>query len=113
MDQIQQNFPDFLEIYTQGLLEEAGIEIGEEEKYKQLVEALRKRINARVYLELISMLNPDQVAQVASDIKSDNPDPEKTLNQISQKLGDFPTRVAQILARVRSELLEDLKVLAS
>lgn len=99
---------DFITLYSEGILEEMGIEVGEDEKYIKLLGMVSDRVVARLYLELLASLTPEQVSEVAVDMNSDSPDPEKAILAIKSKISDFNVRVAQILSRVKDELTKDL-----
>jgi len=103
---------DFMEIYTRSVLEDLGVALDDMNSQK-LFDTIKHRINARVYLEMVAMLTPEQAALVARDINSEHPDPEATIQKTLEKIPDFAPRLAVVLGKIRSELLEDLKPLVA
>ncbi len=112
---------DFITIYAESILGDLGIPSGvssEEDgkndgEHEKLLEMVKHRINARVYLEMVAMLTPEQAALVAEDIEKEKPDPEAVIRKTLEQLPDFAPRLAVALGKIRSELLEDLKPLSS
>lgn len=109
---INNNEIDFINIYAKSILEDLGI-LDNNKEYEKLLKIVKDRINARVYLEMIAMLTPEQVKNVSLDIDNDNGDPIKTIKKIIEQVPDFQPRMAIILNKIRSELLEDFKVLSN
>jgi hypothetical protein len=104
---------DFISIYAEGILEDLGIKIDGREEVQKLVAMIKNRINARVYLEMVAMLTPEQAALVMEDMDKENPDPEAVIQKTLAQLPDFAPRLAAALGKIRSELLADLKPLVS
>jgi len=77
-------------------------------KYLQLFKAVEQRVDARLFLETVAMLNPEQAALVKQDMEKNNPNPQELLTQVIHEIPNFQLRVVQVLANLRSELLQDL-----
>lgn len=101
---------DFIDIYSRDILEALGVK-DESEEGKKLLEMINNRVTARLYLEMVSMLTPEQAAMVSADANSESADPEKVLRETIEKIPDFGPRLALVLGKIRSELIEDLKPL--
>ncbi len=108
---------DFITIYAEAILEDLGIPSKQDDEknpeYDKLLDMLKNRINARVYLEMVAMLTPEQATLVSADIDSEKPDPEAVIRKTLEQLPDFAPRLAVVLGKIRSELLEDLKPLVT
>ena len=102
---------DIIEEFSAELLSDLGIGDSDGEQYKILLNTINDRVNARLFLEIISVLSPEQAMEVREDMEKAEPNPEKLLFDISQKIPNFQAMVVQLMAKIRVELLEDLKPL--
>lgn len=103
--------PNFIKEFIKELFLELSISLPEGENSKKIIDALENRITARLFLEMITMLTPEQAQKINVDIDSQTPDAEKLVMQLSKEIPYFPARIAQVLATIRVELIEDLKEL--
>lgn len=88
-----------------------GLKEWSDSSYEKLVESLEQRITSRVFLEVISMLTPEQAEKVKGDIDSGGNDPQSLILKISQEIPDFQLRIAEVLSRIKMELVDDLGIL--
>lgn len=106
-----QNSLNFIETYAQEILVDLGQTNQEGEQYQKLLKLVSDRITARVFLETIGMLKPEQAAELAAEIGDEKVESEEKLRSVISKIPDYESRMAQVLVRIRAELLEDLKPL--
>lgn len=102
---------DFITDYAKGILVELGAKIDDSEQSARLINAITSRVMARVFLEMIMLLTPEQAAELNKGGEEGAEDPELVLAKLRDSIPDFPVRVAQLLTTIRAELLEELKVL--
>ena len=77
-------------------------------EYRRVMESVLDRVTARVFLELIAGLSPEQAKRVAGDLSKGNPEPAATIQALSKEVPDLALRIAQALTRMRGELLTDI-----
>lgn len=106
--------PDLIQAFNREILSEIGLPYSASDKeYQRLSGLVSERIVSRLFLELIASLTPEQAKLVATDINKTEPDPAETFQTLAKQLPDLGTRIAQILERLRPELISDLRSLAN
>lgn len=100
---------DFLSEFVSEVLAECGATNTESEAYQKLHAGLMKRVEARMVLEIISMLTPEDAEKARKEMDSG-----AELESITTALRNMPDStvgMAAALARIREELIKDLGVL--
>ena len=93
--------------FVSGILEKAGIPTTHE-SYGALYGVLQTRLGARLLLELLVLLTPEQAAQARQLIADKNSDPKAVLETIATFIPDLPAQLPVICKKMGQELLEDL-----
>ena len=98
----------FIEDYCKEILHDLNL-AESDPKFLEILEVVGNRVNARIFLETLAMLTPEQAALVKQDLDKNNPDPKGVLDKVVSQIPNFQLRIVQVLANLRSELLQELK----
>ncbi len=106
---MQNENTNFIKELALEILVEAGFTEKETPDYDKLLLALEKRITSRTFLEMVSMLTPEQAHEINRDVELEESDPQKLILRLSQTIPDFQLRMAEVLSRIKMEIAIDLK----
>ena len=81
----------------------------ETEEYTELMTVLEERVNARLFLNIIKSLTPEQAAMVSKDLTSEAPDPDLILEKLLDSAPHLQAVIAGTLGEIHIELTNDLK----
>ncbi len=82
--------------------------------YEKLRIAIEDRVIARVFLELVNSLTPQQAKLVANDlVDTEHQNPDAIFAKLIKEIPDLQGIVVQILAKIRLELISDLKEIST
>src|SRR5688572_17328799 len=96
--------PDVIEEFAQELLEELGFST-DLDKYEELKKTIIERVNARVFLDILNSLTPEQAELIANDISGEKPDPDLFFAKIADATPHLQAVIAQSLANIRLEII--------
>lgn len=99
---------NFIEEFVREIAEEAGVVLDDSETSKKLLESLEQRVLARTFLEIIGMLTPEQAKLVKEDTDKDGASMNQLFSKLGQEIPDFQLKMAQVLARIKMEMAEDI-----
>src|SRR3989344_2859490 len=102
----QQDTKEFLHDYALLILKEAGLE-----ENPEVASAVEERVAARMLLEMVNMLTPEEADKVKRSMEGDF-NQEAVLRDIAKRIPDFNFKMAFALANVKQELVEDVAGLA-
>ena len=89
---------DFINSFSNEILQESGVSTEGTETSKRLLEEVENRVVARLFLEMVALLTPEQASRVTKDSMGD-------------EIPEFHIRMAKALQSLRGELIEDFKKL--
>ncbi|MBI5138830.1 MAG: hypothetical protein HZA95_03475 [Candidatus Vogelbacteria bacterium] len=105
---------NIIEQFVVDILDEVGVnEKDDSMHYWQFKKTLIDRVNARLFLEMVGAMDPEQAALVKKEIESEKPDPRGVMEKIGSQIPDFSLRVLNALNKIRIDLVSDLSVLKS
>lgn len=99
---------NFIEEFIREIAEESGVVLDESETSRKLLESLERRVLARAFLEMVGMLTPEQAKTVKNDMDQEGADMDQLVARLSQEIPDFQLKMAQVLARIKMEMVEDI-----
>ncbi|OGI60093.1 hypothetical protein A2641_02900 [Candidatus Nomurabacteria bacterium RIFCSPHIGHO2_01_FULL_37_25] len=102
---------DFINSFSNEILQESGVSTEGTETSKRLLEEVENRVVARLFLEMVALLTPEQASRVTKDISEDDTDPAKLMESMGHEIPEFHIRMAKALQSLRGELIEDFKKL--
>lgn len=102
---------DFISSFSREILQESGIVVEGSEIPKRLLEEVEQRIVARLFLEMVALLTPEQADRVAQNIHQDGANPAKFMESMAREIPEFHIHMAKALGELRGELVEDFKKL--
>lgn len=94
--------------FVEELLAELNIQKSSAE-YSRLANTLEERVTARVFLNIIESLTPEQAALVAKDMSSDKPDTDQIIAKLLDQVPHLQSVVASTLGKVHIEIKNDFK----
>lgn len=100
-------YPDtteFVRVLSSEILKEANVDADE-----KLIKIVSERIAARMLLEMVNMLTPEEAEKISKDMVGDESSQEKLVYEISNRIPDFQMKMAFVLSRIKQELIEDAK----
>jgi len=81
--------------------------------YDKLRATIEDRVIARVFLELVNSLTPQQAELVANDLSAgEKENPDAIFTKLVKEIPNLQGIIIDILAKIRLELIAELKVIS-
>ncbi len=94
--------------FAEELLIDAGVDGSDRASWRSLSEAIEGRIHARLMLEIVGALTPEQAARVRTEMDAVRPDPEQLFHEFKKEIPNFTSLVLTILEKIRLEISAEL-----
>jgi len=99
---------DLIKDFIAEVVADAGIDGSDRATYQLLLKTLEERVVARLLLELIARMTPEEAAKMKEELEAESPNPEKYFGLLAESGHLTPQILMEKLASIRRELLEEL-----